>query len=276
MENVLDQAYSLARQLVPLTLVFGLLAWAVKRRGFPAALRRVRGEATTNLLLFFFNGFLAALLFTPAAKPFLALFDNARPLAAFWSSVPQVVTLVTAILLIDLVAYWRHRLEHHPLLWRIHATHHADTAIHWLSVQRKHPIGKLLSMLADNLLVLLAGVPFWAIVAAGFLRTIWGYFIHADLPWTLGIFGRVLISPAAHRLHHIRDETLMGTNYGNTVTLWDRLFGTYCDPTPYLDCETGIEEGTRGFIGELMRPFEARYRRGGGASGETTTEEAAA
>jgi hypothetical protein len=27
-----------------------------------------------------------------------------------------------------------------------------------------------------------------------------GYFIHADLPWTLGLMGKVLMSPAAHRL----------------------------------------------------------------------------
>jgi hypothetical protein len=25
-------------------------------------------------------------------------------------------------------------------------------------------------------------------------------FIHADLPWTLGLMGKVLMSPAAHRL----------------------------------------------------------------------------
>ena len=51
----------------------------------------------------------------------------------------------------------------------------------------------------------------------------------------------------------------MGANYGNTVTLWDRRFGTYRDPAPHLNCETGIAEGTRGFLGELGRPFEGRY-----------------
>ncbi len=53
----------------------------------------------------------------------------------------------------------------------------------------------------------------------------------------------------------------MGANYGNTVTLWDKLFGTYTDPAPYVNCETGIAEGTRDFLGELARPFEARYWR---------------
>ena len=157
-------------------------------------------------------------------------------------------------------AYWRHRIEHQPGLWRFHATHHADEELHWLSVLRKHPVSKFLEMLVDSLPVLLLGFPAWSILAAQLIRSWWGYFIHADVPWTLGMAGRWLISPAAHRLHHIRDETLMGSNYGNMLTLWDRLFGTWRDPAPHLHCATGIAEGTRGLWGELKRPWEARYR----------------
>jgi sterol desaturase/sphingolipid hydroxylase (fatty acid hydroxylase superfamily) len=57
----------------------------------------------------------------------------------------------------------------------------------------------------------------------------------------------------------------MGSNYGNTIALWDQLFGTYVDPAPYINCETGIAEGTRDFLGELARPLEKRYRRRGNA-----------
>ena len=244
---------------------FGALALLVKRRAIGAALARVRGEFTTNLGLLLFNLVLFGPLF---ALPEGFIRDRLVVLPAlgeFWSGLNEVVVLACAILVYDFVVYWRHRAEHHRLLWPIHATHHADTALHWLSVQRKHPLSKLLSVLVDVWLLFLIGLPEWAIAAAAFLRSWWGFFIHADVPWTLGIFGNVLISPAAHRLHHIRDEALMGSNYGNTVTLWDKLFGTYVDPAPYLDCETGIAEGTRGFLGELGRPFERRYRPGAGA-----------
>jgi sterol desaturase/sphingolipid hydroxylase (fatty acid hydroxylase superfamily) len=132
--------------------------------------------------------------------------------------------------------------------------------MNWLSLRRKHPLGEALSIIFDGLLVIALGLPFWAIMAAFILRSWWGYFVHADVPWTLGPLGKALISPAAHRLHHIRNEQLMGYNFGNTVTLWDRLFGTYLDPAPYIDCETGIAEGSRDWLGELARPFEARYR----------------
>jgi sterol desaturase/sphingolipid hydroxylase (fatty acid hydroxylase superfamily) len=246
--------------------VFGVLALLVKRKEIGAALLRVRGEFTTNLALLLFNLVLFGPLF---AVPEGLIRDHlvAVPaLGTFWDGLNEFLVLIAAILIYDFVVYWRHRLEHHPLLWPIHATHHADTALHWLSVHRKHPLSKLLSVIVDVWLLFLLGVPEWAIAGAAFLRSWWGFFIHADLPWTLGVFGTVLISPAAHRLHHIRDEALMGSNYGNTVTLWDKLFGTYVDPAPYLECETGIAEGTRGFLGELGRPFERRYwqRRGTG------------
>ena len=93
------------------------------------------------------------------------------------------------------------------------------------------------------------------IALAAVIRSWWGFFIHADLPWTLGPLGKVLMSPAAHRLHHIDDLVLCGANYGNTLTLWDRLFGTYVDPQPYLNCATGVCGGSRGLVGELARPF---------------------
>lgn len=241
-------------------LVFGLLALATKRSGILAAIFRVQGEFATNLGLALVNLILLAPLFVIPAKSLHDTVGTHPWLVALWPHVPELLLLVLVILIYDLMVYWRHRLEHHPLLWRFHATHHADTHYHWLTVLRKHPVSNLFSRMVDVLLLLLLGFPPWAIALAGLIRSFWGFFIHADVPWTLGPAGAWLISPAAHRLHHIRDEALMGANYGNTVTVWDRLFGTYVDPTPHVRCETGIAEGTRGVMGELLRPWEKRYR----------------
>jgi sterol desaturase/sphingolipid hydroxylase (fatty acid hydroxylase superfamily) len=245
-------------------VVFGLLAAVVKRGQLTAGLARARPEIITNLSLLFFN----ALLVVPLLATPLESWRNSLPrlgeLAKFWEAMPAPLTLLAAIVIFDLAGYWRHRWEHSRTLWPIHATHHADEAMNWLTLRRKHPLGEVFSMTLDLIPVLMLGLPVWAIALAALFRSVWGYFIHADVPWTLGWFGKVLISPAAHRLHHIRDEKLMGSNYGNTIALWDQVFGTYVDPTPYVNCETGIAEGTRDFVGELARPFEKRYRRGQG------------
>lgn len=247
--------------LASLAVLFGILAYATKRDAMFAAIGRARPEIVTNCVLLLVNALVVVPLLAIPLATGRSLLPRPEGLVAIWAGVPGAVSVVAAILLVDFAAYWRHRLEHARALWPVHATHHADEAMNWLSVRRKHPLGEALSLLIDTLPVILLGLPYWAIAVAMLLRSWWGYFIHADVPWTLGPLGRVLISPAAHRLHHIRDEELMGTNFGNTVTLWDRLFGTYLDPAPYVNCETGIAEGTRDALGELARPFEARYWR---------------
>lgn len=255
LHNVVDDV----RELAPLALLFGAVAFATKKEAVVDALERARPEIVTTLALWLTN---AAVIVPLLAVPIMtgtSLIPRADALVAFWAGLPGALAVVAAILLIDLAAYWRHRAEHLRQLWPIHAVHHADEAMTWLSVRRKHPLGEAISMILDNLIVIALGLPFWAIAVALVLRAWWGYFIHADVPWTLGPLGKVLISPAAHRLHHIRDEALMGANFGNTVVLWDWVFGTWTDPAPYVNCETGIAEGTRDFVGELARPFEARY-----------------
>lgn len=260
-ETALQSLADDAAGLVPLALIFAAIAIGTKREAVKDALVRARPEIVTNLGLWLTNAAIVVPLIGVPIMTGTSLIPRAEALVPFWEGLPGVISVIAAILLIDFTAYWRHRVEHIKVLWPVHAVHHADEAMNWLSVRRKHPLGEAFSMLCDNLVVIALGLPFWAIAAALLLRAWWGYFIHADVPWTLGPLGKVLISPAAHRLHHIRDEALMGTNFGNTVVLWDWVFGTWLDPAPYVNCETGIAEGTRDFVGELARPFEARYWR---------------
>lgn len=261
MESVLFAAQMALAKVAPAALVFMALAVVIKRDKVLDGLIAARREIGTNLGLFLIN---AALLVPLVTVPLLAFQDSlprSTMLVDVWAAVPAALVVFATLLVMEFGAYWRHRWEHRPELWRVHATHHADEAMNWLTLHRKHPLGELFSLIIDVIPALLLGLPIWAIVTVAVLRSWWGYLIHADVPWTLGVLGKVLISPAAHRLHHIRDEALMGSNYGNTITLWDRLFGTYIDPAPYVNCATGIAEGTRDLGGELLRPFEARYWR---------------
>lgn len=268
-DSILESLRTEVANVAPLAVLFGVLAYVTKRDALVAAIRRARPEIVTNFVLLLVNALVVIPLIAVPIFTGHSLLPRADVLVSFWEGMPAAVSIIAAIALMEFAAYWRHRLEHVPMLWPVHATHHADEAMNWLSVRRKHPLGEALALLIDNLLVILLGLPFWAIGVSLLIRGWWGYFIHADVPWTLGIFGKVFISPAAHRLHHIRDEELMGTNYGNMLTLWDKVFGTYVDPAPYVNCETGIAEGTRDALGELARPFEARYwRKAGGEPAE--------
>lgn len=263
MEEMLTTGRATLLALLPIAAFFLALSAITKRGSLARAWRTARPEAATNCGLYILNYVILAPLFILAARAVADVVPGIEALTAHWNALPEPVAVLGAIVAIDVVAYWRHRLGHTRAIWRWHATHHADEALNWFSVTRKHPVDKLLEMTLDSILALALGVPVWAIVVANIVRGWWGYFIHADVPWTLGPLRRVLVSPAAHRLHHARDEALMGTNFANTFAFIDLVFGTFADPAPHVNCATGIAEGTRGTLGELARPWEARYRKPG-------------
>jgi sterol desaturase/sphingolipid hydroxylase (fatty acid hydroxylase superfamily) len=265
MEALAAQSRDVVLALLVPALLFGIVALGVNRRMVFAGLREARRETLTNLALVAINTVLLAGLFALATE---TVHDQLRlfpALADFWLGVPAAGLQLLALLIDEFVVYWRHRMEHTRAFWPIHATHHSDEAMTWLTLLRKHPLSHFLGHLVDAIPLILLGFPAWAVVASMAIRTWWGYFIHTGMPWTLGSLGKVLISPAAHRLHHIDDERLMSQNFGGFFTLWDRLFGTFDDAGRYLGCRTGIAGGSRPVLGELARPVEALLRQDKGA-----------
>ncbi|MEZ4241104.1 MAG: hypothetical protein R3F59_34085 [Myxococcota bacterium] len=58
-----------------------------------------------------------------------------------------------------------------------------------------------------------------------------------------------------HRWHHAIDPAHQCSNYGNTLSVWDRLFGTL-DVPEGVPAAVGLGEPTpRGFFAQLVRPF---------------------
>jgi sterol desaturase/sphingolipid hydroxylase (fatty acid hydroxylase superfamily) len=119
-----------------------------------------------------------------------------------------------------LAHYADHRLD--PL-WRFHALHHSQEELSVLTSFRAHPLMHTTGFL-------LATVPVMALMPtrpiAPMLITIYvciGTLQHANLRWTFGPAGRLIVSPAYHRLHHARDT--QHVNLGVVLTIWDVLAG---------------------------------------------------
>jgi len=122
-------------------------------------------------------------------------------------------------------ANWLAHYADHRLgpLWRFHALHHSQEELSVLTSFRAHPLMHTTGFL-------LATVPVVALMPtrpiAPVLITIYiciGTLQHANLRWTFGPAGRVLVSPAYHRLHHAPDT--QGVNLGVVLTIWDVLVG---------------------------------------------------
>ncbi|HEY2659212.1 MAG TPA: sterol desaturase family protein [Caulobacteraceae bacterium] len=176
-----------------------------------------------------------------------------------WAVMGYAPTLVATLFVGDFIGYWRHRLQHTRWLWPAHAIHHSDTALTWFSLERMHPIDRAGSML-DTILLAALGFPPWALLANVLVRHFYGYFIHADAPWTLGKLGWVMNSPAMHRWHHARDIEGSGSNFATVFSVFDRWFGTYHQPGP-CDQPLGVREDMgRGALGQYLYPLKVWFR----------------
>ncbi len=126
-----------------------------------------------------------------------------------------------------LAHYADHRLG---ALWRFHALHHSQEELSVLTSFRAHPLMHTTGFL-------LATIPVVALMPARpiapVLITIYvciGTLQHANLRWTFGPAGRVVVSPAYHRLHHAPDTQRV--NLGVVLTIWDVLAGWARFPSP--------------------------------------------
>lgn len=241
-------------------LVFAAIALAT---GGADAIRKARnasGEVRTNAILFAFDIiFIAPLLALMLAATGAAMQNAGWRLAIDWSGLPTWLVAAIAILIGDFTGYWRHRLEHTSALWPAHAIHHSDTAMTWTTGLRFHPFNRVTTALIDTSVLALLGFPVWALIANNLVRHYYGLFIHMDLPWTYGPLGRVFVSPAMHRWHHIRDADGAGVNFATVTSVFDQAFGTYHVPGP---CTVPL--GVRDLIGQgpiaqLLWPFKAAY-----------------
>lgn len=258
LEALIQSGEALVR-LLPVAVFFIALAAITKRRRILDAWRQCRRESMTNLAIAIFD---TVVLLPLIAIPALWLVESVGvpvAIAAFWKSMPLALACVAAVLMGDFIGYWRHRLEHLRPLWPAHSTHHSDQTMNWLTLVRMNPLNRLSTVTIDMTLLTLCGFPPVAVIFNFLVRNWWGFFIHADLPWTLGWVGRWAISPAAHRVHHARDERLSGYNFATVFTFWDRIWGTYRDPRDLLGIPTGIESGSLSFVGELLRPVIATH-----------------
>ena len=144
------------------------------------------------------------------------------PWTARW---PSWLIVPIALVLMDGSNWLAHWADHRfTALWRMHALHHSQEELSVLTSFRAHPLSHLPGFL-------LAALPIWVLMGGRGLAPVLitayvclGTVPHANLPWSFGPLGRLLVSPAYHRLHHAADGT-DGTNLGVVLTVWDVIAG---------------------------------------------------
>ncbi|MEO1794022.1 MAG: sterol desaturase family protein [Pseudomonadota bacterium] len=150
-----------------------------------------------------------------------------------WLAIPDAVAFIATLLILDLAIWFQHYISHHvPVLWRLHQVHHADADMDVTTAVRFHPIEILFSMLYKVALVALLGAPAVAVVVFEVILNGCAMFNHANvnLPgWLDRILRIFIVTPDMHRVHHSTERREHDTNFGFSLSVWDRVFGTYTD-----------------------------------------------
>ncbi|MEM7572515.1 MAG: sterol desaturase family protein [Bacteroidota bacterium] len=204
---------------VPIMLSFAILEWYLRRKhhqGYDtkdafAAL----GVGIGNLV----SGFLA--------KGFLffiiLLFYNWSPLyipITWWS-------FVLCYIAVDFFRYWAHRISHEQRFWwATHVTHHSSEQYNFSTTFRlswtQHikviffvPIG-------------LMGFDPFVFFICNQLGVLYQFWLHTELidkVWAPVEY--IFVTPSHHRVHHGTNDKYLDCNYGSSLIIWDRLFGTF-------------------------------------------------
>lgn len=191
--------------------------------------------------------------------------ETPRLLSLAWLDAPLLQFLL-AFLVSDLARYGLHWAHHQvPWLWQFHRVHHSSVSLNATSGLRMHAVDfvqlSLLPVLLFGLLLDTRGFSPGVWVALGAVVAIMDGFSHANLRYTrahplMRAWAWGLNDPIFHAWHHTSDESRYHCNYGQALTVWDKLFGTaVLDQQPPaslgLPAHEQLEEGWLGL--QLLR-----------------------
>lgn len=183
------------------------------------------------------------------------------PALSHWDLTGQVLI---GLLLLDLVGgYCSHLFEHKvPRLWMVHSVHHTDQEVDVTTANRHHPIESVIRFGFTTLAVVIGGIPIGVVLMYQSMSVVASQYTHANIgiPDAIDrLLSIVLVTPNMHKVHHHYRLPYTDSNYGNILSVWDRMFGTYRYLRP-SDIRYGVDifpdEAQNRNIGFLLRqPF---------------------
>lgn len=190
---------------------------------------------------------------------------------------PATAVIATAALFLAYeIAYWiDHYISHKvPFFWAFHKPHHTADVLTPLTNFRVHPIESLkfgnivalfVGSVGGGLVWLFDGGERQYLIDGANLLSVVFLFTLAHLQhshfWiaTTGVWGRILMSPAHHQIHHSDNPAHFDRNFGSSLAIWDWLAGTLYIPTAKrerLNFGVGATtERPQSVTGTLITPF---------------------
>jgi len=134
---------------------------------------------------------------------------------------------ILMFIFVELSYYWAHRMCHEwNVMWAGHNVHHSSDEYNLFTALRQSPIQSLLT--PCFYLPFAFFMPLRLFVAHRGINTVYQFWIHTrfigKMWWPIEY---VFNTPSHHRVHHGRNPQYIDKNYGGTLIVFDRLFGTF-------------------------------------------------
>lgn len=172
-----------------------------------------------------------------------------------------------SFVLLDLFEYIYHVIMHKiKRLWMFHLVHHSDRELTVATTLREHPIETGIRLIFLVIWVAIIGVSFWALLFRQFIQIASNVFVHSNFRINEKvdkIVSLVFVTPNMHQVHHHYLKPYTDTNYGDVLSVWDRLFGTF-QTAKATELEFGVDtyfekKENANFFNLLGIPF-GKYR----------------
>jgi alkylglycerol monooxygenase len=220
-------------------LLIGVELWVARRRG--ARVYRF-ADAINDLSCGVTQQVMAALAAGALIAGYVWLFQ----FRLFQWSPARPWAWLVAFLSVDFTYYWWHRLSHRVnVLWAGHVVHHQSEDYNLAVALRQAVFTSWTSFALIAAPLALLGIPPVVQAAAASFNTLYQFWIHTQLIGRLGPLDRVINTPSNHRVHHAINPRYIDKNYGGTLMIWDRLFGTFEPETE--PCVYGIVKPLRSY-----------------------------
>jgi sterol desaturase/sphingolipid hydroxylase (fatty acid hydroxylase superfamily) len=144
-----------------------------------------------------------------------------------WSIPPAWWSFILCLIWFDFWRYWAHRIAHeNRFWWATHVTHHNSEKYNW-------SVSFRLGWTQNIKIIFFIPIPLTGFDPVTFLichqiEVLYQFWIHTEyirkLPKPIEY---IFTTPSHHRVHHGSNDRYLDKNYGSTLIIWDRIFGTF-------------------------------------------------
>jgi len=202
--------------------------------------------------------FPTALMFLGEVRGYSMLYDNIDDHP--WGVSFLFITILFFLTFTDFWIYWIHRWLHHPILYGFHKPHHRWLICTPYASHAFHPLDGFSQSFPYHMYVFLFPMHKWLYLGLFTFVNTWSTMIHDEYYVVPEILRPIINGSAHHTDHHL----FFNYNYGQYFTFWDRVFGSFKNPTGFIPGQSVYDDLARkGIMTERCSPSIAAELRSG-------------